>query len=248
MMLLIKDWINVPTFADGLAFMQAMPPRQVDLAILDLPWSQSNNEWDMTPTFAINWGIAAVKLLSHVLNDTGSVYIMCGYRKMIPKLVFMLERIGFTLQNWIIWRRDLGYHTTKRYKTRGVHILFATSHPKHYTFNGDAIRMPHRTSDLRNNPMGAIPSDVWTSISELRKNSIEYTGHRGQKPEALYERIIKASSNVGDLVLDPCAGTFTIGAVAGILGRRWIACDNAERWVKVGCTRLSLDYYYALDN
>lgn len=89
-----------------------------------------------------------------------------------------------------------------------------------------------------------VPGNVW-EFSRVRFKMDEYENHPTQKPESLLERIIKASSNSGDLVLDPFSGSFTTSAVSKKLGRRSVGIEVNEEYVKIGLRRLDLpsDYH-----
>ncbi|MBI2567797.1 MAG: hypothetical protein HYV63_12270 [Candidatus Schekmanbacteria bacterium] len=84
-----------------------------------------------------------------------------------------------------------------------------------------------------------VPGNVWY-FPRVRYRMDEYEEHPSQKPEALLDRIIRASSNPGDLVLDPFAGTFTTGAVAKRLGRRFVGIERERKYIKIGVRRLKL--------
>jgi len=127
-------------------------------------------------------------------------------------------------------------------------ILFMVKNPKKYTFNADAIRVEAKTGsqrklmDYRKNPpepynTTKVPGNVW-EFPRVRYRMPEYEEHPTQKPETLLERIILASSNEGDLILDPFAGTFSTCAVAQRLGRKSIGIDVAEDYFKIGLRRV----------
>jgi site-specific DNA-methyltransferase (adenine-specific) len=88
-----------------------------------------------------------------------------------------------------------------------------------------------------------VPGNVW-EIPRVRYRMPEYEEHPTQKPVALLERIVKASSNPGDLVLDPFAGTFTTGYVAKELGRRFVGVEIEEEYVKIGLRRLNITTHF----
>ena len=88
-----------------------------------------------------------------------------------------------------------------------------------------------------------VPGNVW-SMSRVRYRMPEYEQHPSQKPEALLERIIKASSNAGDLILDPFAGTFTSCAVAQRLGRKVIGIELQTEYFKTGLRRLGISSHF----
>lgn len=207
---------------DCLEILPTLEAGSVDLITADYPFAFSDNGWDSTPNQAADLIEGTMPYVANILKPNGSAFLMFGPSTVAAGVV-MAGRCNLDLVNWIVWRFDLGYHPTSRFKSRAYHIpWFAKGN---WTFNGDAVRVPHRTTDKRNNPAGAIPSDVWTDIPELRKNSAEYLGHRGQKPEALLRRIIKAASNPGEVVLDFVMGSGTTGVACVQTGRNFIGIE-----------------------
>jgi site-specific DNA-methyltransferase (adenine-specific) len=129
-------------------------------------------------------------------------------------------------------------------------ILFAVMDPKRYTFNSSEIEVEARTGAVRNlidyrkivpapYKNTKVPGNTWY-FPRVRYRMAEYEDHPSQKPESLMERIIKASSNEGDVVLDPFSGTFTTCAVASRLGRRFIGIESELEFVKIGLRRLGI--------
>ena len=94
-----------------------------------------------------------------------------------------------------------------------------------------------RLGDRRANPAGRVPGDVWEG-PRLTGNNRERTGHPCQMPESILERIIRAASNVGDLVFDPFAGSGTTLAVAKRLGRRWLGCEISPAYAAAATQRI----------
>lgn len=134
-------------------------------------------------------------------------------------------------------------------------ILFCVKDKNNYTFNANDILIEAKTGakrkliDYRKNPpqpynTEKVPGNVW-DFARVRYRMDEYENHPTQKPIALLERIIKASSNVGDLILDPFSGSFTTSYVAKILGRRSIGIELQEEYVKIGLRRLEIADEYA---
>ena len=123
-----------------------------------------------------------------------------------------------------------------------------------YTFNYSDIMVEAKTGakrkliDYRKTPpqpynTKKVPGNVW-DFNRVRYRMEEYENHPTQKPEALLERIIKASSNVGDVVLDPFAGSFSTGAVAKRLGRKFIGIDINPEYIEIGLRRLEIAKEY----
>jgi site-specific DNA-methyltransferase (adenine-specific) len=129
-------------------------------------------------------------------------------------------------------------------------ILFGVMNPKNYTFNAEAVAIEAKTGAKRKlidyrkavptqYNTQKIPGNVWY-FPRVRFRMAEYEHHPTQKPEALLERVILASSNPGDLVLDPFSGTFTTAAVAKRLGRRSVSIEVSEDYLQIGLRRLGI--------
>ena len=169
---------------------------------------------------------------------------------------------GSGFKNEIIWHYQSGGRSQKRYARKHDTILFY-SNSTHYCFHGERVA-ERRGTKKRNhmkkwldpeghahwtiNSAGRLytyaedshmtPSDVWSDISHLHQKDPERNGYATQKPAALLERIILASSNVNDLVLDCFCGSGVTPAVAEHLDRRWIACDQSEFALKLTRERI----------
>jgi len=173
-----------------------------------------------------------------VLKKTGSIYLHCDYRASHYLKMVMDEIFGDkTFRNEIIWCYRLGGRPEDGWAHKHDDILYYTK-SRVFTFLADNVRIPYESTggyissgrkivkgkEYRVNPLGKIPEDWWF-ISALNRQEDERVGYPTQKPEALLERIIKASSNEGDLVLDPFCGCGTTVIVASKLNRRWIGID-----------------------
>jgi adenine-specific DNA-methyltransferase len=130
--------------------------------------------------------------------------------------------------------------------------------PKAYTFNHKVIEVRAKTGaerkliDYRKTPpqpynTKKVPGNVW-DFSRVRYKMDEYENHPTQKPEALLERIVLASSNEGETVLDPFSGSFTTGAVATNLNRKFIGIEVNETYLKMGLRRLAIPSHYSDDD
>jgi site-specific DNA-methyltransferase (adenine-specific) len=160
-------------------------------------------------------------------------------------------RKKMTILSRLVWYYDSsGVQAKKYYGSMYEPILFCVKNPENYTFNADEILIEAKTGakrkliDYRKNPPQVyssekIPGNVW-EFARVRYRMDEYENHPTQKPIALLERIIKASSNVGDTILDPFSGTFTTSFVAKQLDRKSIGIELQEDYVKIGLRRLRL--------
>jgi len=171
-----------------------------------------------------------------VLKETGSIYVHCDWHASHYLKQVMDEVFGYdNFQNEIIWSYGVGGVSKERWARKHDSILFYTKSDK-YTFNVDAVREPYREKAkvmykiidgkqyLRKHPLGRVPQDVW-DVPSLTNTAKERLGYPTQKPEALLDKIIKASSNEGDIVLDPFCGCGTTLASAKRLNRKWIGID-----------------------
>jgi site-specific DNA-methyltransferase (adenine-specific) len=164
-------------------------------------------------------------------------------------------RDRLTVLSRIVWHYDSsGVQAKKYFGSLYEPILFCVKDPKNYTFNVADIEVEARTGAVRNlidyrkdvpTPYKTtkVPGNTWY-IPRVRYRMAEYEEHPSQKPETLLDRIIKASSNVGDTVLDPFSGTFTTCAVAQRLERHSIGIELQAEYVKIGLRRLQISDHF----
>ena len=204
----------------------------------------------------IGWMEERTRECHRVLKKTGSIYLHCDWHASHYLKVMMDRVFGYNnFRNEIVWCYSRS--TSPRQKVWGrMHdnILFYTK-SREWTFNVDDVRLPYSDSSKKRegyskkifvakgdlkcklNPKGKFPEDWW-QIPFIRPNAKERLGYPTQKPEALLERIIKASSNPGDIVLDPMCGCGTAVAVAHKLGRQWIGIDVSPTACRLMTDRL----------
>jgi site-specific DNA-methyltransferase (adenine-specific) len=178
-----------------------------------------------------------------VLTANGALYLHIDYREAhYCKLLLdgIFGRASFI--NEIIWAYDYGARTTRRWPAKHDTIFFYAKDPANYVFNADAIdREPYMAPGLvgpEKAARGKLPTDVWwhTIVSPGGK---ERTGYPTQKPLGVVRRIINASSNPGDTVLDFFAGSGTTGAAAWELGRDFILVDQNPEAIAVMADRFA---------
>ena len=168
-----------------------------------------------------------------LLAPHGSLYFHIDYREVHYCKVLLDQIFGReSFLNEIIWAYDYGGRTKKKWPPKHDNILWYAKDPANYTFNVDDIdRIPYMAPDLvgpEKAARGKLPTDVWWHTI-VATNSKEKTGYPTQKPLGVVNRIVRASSNPGDLVLDFFAGSGTLGASCQELGRRFILIDNNEQ-------------------
>ena len=234
---------------DCIEVMAGFPPESLDLIFADPPFnigvrydnSGDNRKYLDYVAWSDNWISAAAGLL----KKTGSLYIAIG-----DEYAAEIRMIGrgknLFLRNWIIWHYTFGQNQRRKFSRAHTHIFYWVREEPHFTFNADAVRVPSARqevySDKRAHPRGKVPDDVWT-FSRVCGTFKERMGkHPCQMPESLLERIVLASSNEGDLVLDPFCGSGTTVAVAQKFGRNYIGIDISPRYCELTRKRLQQEY------
>jgi site-specific DNA-methyltransferase (adenine-specific) len=172
-----------------------------------------------------------------VLNPDGSLYFHIDYREVHYCKILLDEIFGLdSFLNEIIWAYDFGGRSKTRWPAKHDNILYYVKDPEHYTFNRDAVdRIPYMAPGLvgeKKAKMGKFPTDTWWHTI-VGTNSKEKTGYPTQKPMGVLRRIIEASSNSGDVVLDFLEGSGTVGEACLELGRQFILIDNNPQAITV---------------
>ena len=183
--------------------------------------------------------------IHRLLSEHGTLYLHLDYREVHYVKVLCDAIFGRDcFLNEIIWAYDYGGRPKRKWPAKHDTILVYVRDPAQYRFNREAIdRIPYMAPGLvgaEKAAKGKLPTDTWwhTIVASGGK---ERTGYPTQKPEALAERIVRASSDVGDVVLDPFAGSGTVGAVAARLGRRFVLIDENAEAIDVMRSRLPED-------
>src|SRR5215204_1440595 len=198
------------------------------------------------------------------LKPSGSFYLAIGDEYAADLAVMARRKIGFHMRNWIIWHYTFGQQTKKMFAKSHTHILYFTKSkdPNDFTFNADAVRVASARqttyADARANPKGKVPDDTWYlrpqetpaeffapdcdtwNESRVCGTFTEREGWHGcQMPIKVLDRIITASSNPGDIVLDPFNGSGTTVVSAALLGRQYVGIDQSAEYVKFAQKRLA---------
>ncbi len=244
--------------ADCLDALPHLPDDSIDLVFADPPYNIGKRFGDFTDSWPSDaayaeWCERWLSLCIQKLKPTGSMYVMTSTQAMPYLDILLRERISVLSR--IVWHYDSsGVQAKQYYGSMYEPILFCVKNPKNYIFNAADIEVEARTGAVRKlidyrKPIPTaykttkVPGNAWY-FSRVRYRMPEYEHHPSQKPEALLERIIKASSKPGDTVLDPFGGTFTTNAVAKKLGRASISIEMQEEYVKIGLRRLGIAQSY----
>jgi site-specific DNA-methyltransferase (adenine-specific) len=153
-----------------------------------------------------------------VLPDTGTLYVFSGWNQ-LKDVLAALESTGFEVINHIIWKYQFGVYTKKKYVTSHYHLLFAVKDPRAYTFN----KVEH------------YPEDVWIINREYWKGKIKTPT---KLPLKLVNKIIRFSSNPGDVILDPFIGSGTVAVASRMLGRHYLGFEIVEDYYLFAKNRL----------
>lgn len=239
---------------DCMNFLKQVKNSSVDLAVIDPPYNMGKADWDTFASHAdfMKFTKKWIDALIPKLKDTGSIYIFNTPFNCAFILQHLLKR-GLVFQNWITWDKRDGLGTsTKKYANGQESILFFTKSNK-YTFNYNDIRVPYESTDrieaaktkgiLKNgkrwfpNPNGRLCGEVWHITSQRHKNKVngkvQKQQHITPKPEEMIERMVLASSNKNDLVLDCFVGSGTTAVVAKRLSRNYICADSSKNYVNI---------------
>ncbi|GMO40109.1 MAG: site-specific DNA-methyltransferase [Termitinemataceae bacterium] len=236
--------------SDSIKWLKMLKSDSIDLIFADPPYNIKKADWDTFDSQEqyIAWSMEWIKEASRVLKQTGTLYI-CGFSEILADLKHPAMRY-FSGCRWIVWyyrnKANLGSDWGRSHES-----ILHLRKSKSFTMNTDAIRIAYSAHTLKYpdhpqavtsqycngkkasqhwtpNPLGAKPKDV-IEIPTTCNGMGEKTKHPTQKPEELLRKIILASSNPDDIVLDPFSGSGTTLVAAEQLGRKWLGCEmNAE--------------------
>ncbi len=229
---------------DALDLFETIEDESVDLVIADPPYNlgknygNNNDSWDSESylEFSQKW-------LSHskrVLTPNGAIYVFMGVRFISYLYSIMDKDLALLFNSWIVWHYTQGIGKTLGFSPRHDDILLFTK-SKNFTFNLDPVRIPQKYYRARNNMRGANPGDVW-EFSHVHYCNTNRENHPTQKPEGLIERMVLASSNEGNLVLDPFVGSGTTLRVCQQLNRSAIGFEINPEYVAMTKERLATPF------
>lgn len=250
---------GIAVHGDALAVLRTMKDESVDLVFADPPYNigkdfgNDSDRWEDTDAY-LDWCKTWIRECFRVAKRNGTVYLMNATQHM-PHIDVFVGSLYHILSR-IVWTYDSsGVQSRRKFGSMYEPILMCVrSADQPYTFNEDEILVEAKTGALRKlidyrktppRPYNSykVPGNVW-HFPRVRYRMAEYENHPSQKPEALLERIILASSRPGDVVLDPFAGSFTTPAVALRLGRKAIGIELNDAYYKIGLRRMRLATEY----
>lgn len=196
-------------------------------------------------SFTDYWAFLEPRLVEawRLLTPDGTLYLHLDYREVHYAKVVLDALFGRdSFLNEIIWAYDFGGRSRSRWPTKHDNILVYVKDPRGYLWNGEDVdREPYMAPGLvtpEKVALGKLPTDVWwhTIVPPAGR---ERTGYATQKPVGIVRRMIQASTNPGDWVLDFFAGSGTTGAAARQLGRQWVLVDTNPEAIAVMHQRLA---------
>lgn len=223
-----------------------LPDEFADLLIADPPYNIDKDfggskfkkmDDELYEEYTENW----VKAVYHTLKAGASVYVCCDWKS--SSVIERVLKKYFCVRNRITWQREKGRGALANWKNGMEDIWFATK-GKAYTFNVDSVKLRRRVvapykkdgapKDWEETDEGKFrntyPSNFWDDISIPYWSMPENTAHPTQKPEKLLAKLILASSNEGDVVLDPFLGSGSTAVTAKKLGRHFVGIEINEQY------------------
>lgn len=226
---------------NALTLFKTLPSESIDLIIADPPYNLGKNygnnhdlkDFDDYLDFSKNW----LKEAQRVLKTHGTLYVFMGVRFISYLYDIMNRDLQLYFNSWICWHYTQGMGRKIGFSPRHDDILMFNK-SKNYTFNLDDVRVPQKYYRARNNMRGANPGDVW-EFSHVHYCNENRQNHPTQKPEGLIERMVLASSNEGDTVLDPFSGSGTTLRVCQQLKRTCIGFELNPEYIALTKERLA---------
>src|SRR5688572_16722486 len=251
---------------DCIDLMRQIEAGSIDLAFADPPFNigYSYDEYHdrQDADEYVAWSRAWIAEIHRVLKPNGSFWLSIGDEFAAELKVAAQHQVGFSTRSWVVWYYTFGVNCKQKFSRSHVHLFHFVKDENHFTFNAEdpQVRIPSARAlvygDKRADPAGRLPDDTWILrpqdlpegfqplddtwyYARVAGTFKQRQGFHGcQMPEQPLGRIMRVSSNPGELVLDPFAGSGTTLAVAKNLGRRWIGCEHSEEYVRAATKRL----------
>lgn len=254
---------------DCIEWLKSLEDESVDMIFADPPYNIKKADWDTFESQEqyIKFSIAWIEQAARVLKPTGTLFV-CGFSEILADIKHPASKY-FKSCRWIIWNYKNKANLGKDWGRSHESIMHFRK-TKNFTFNIDNIRIPYSEHTLKYpshpqaatsqysgkgqndntlwepNPLGAKPKDVLEIPQDIIEvpttcNGMhEKTPHPTQKPEELLRKLILASSNEGDIILDPFCGSGTTPVCSQQLNRKWMACDLSAEYLDWAANRIEL--------
>jgi adenine-specific DNA-methyltransferase len=240
---------------DCIELMQKLPDEILDLTVTSPPYNIGKEYEEALPLPEyLNWCENWISQVHRIIKGSGTFWLNLGYlsipqrAKAIPIPYLLWDRIPFYLIQEVVWHYSAGVAGRKFYSPRNEKFLWYVKSEDNYTFNLDDVRDPNvkypnqkKNGKIKVNPLGKNPGDVWAFpkvTSGRNRSSKERTPHPAQFPEDVIERIIKASSNLDEWVLDPFLGSGTTAVVAMRNNRSFIGFEILPEYCEIAAERI----------
>lgn len=226
-----------------------------DLTVTSPPYNIGKEYETVKPLDVyVDWCERWIKGVYEHTRPAGAFWLNVGYVAVpgrgnaVPLPYLLYGRCPFFLQQEVVWHYGAGVACKRQFSPRNEKFLWYVKDPTRYAFHLDDVRDPNvkypnqrKNGVLRCNPLGKNPTDVWDIpkvTSGRNRASAERTPHPAQFPEAVVERVIRASSDRGDLVLDPFLGSGTTAKVAIEHGRTMVGFELRQDYCAIAVKRI----------
>jgi adenine-specific DNA-methyltransferase len=243
---------------DCLEAMQRIPGDLINLTITSPPYNIGKEYEELAElNVYLDWCENWINEIHRVTTDNGTFWLNVGYLEIedkglaVPIPYLLWNRTPFYMLQEVVWNYAAGVACKKRFSPRNEKLLWYVKDKNNYTFNLDDVRDPNvkypnqkKNGKLKCNPLGKNPSDVWqiTKVtSGKNRSSVERTPHPAQFPMELVERMLKSSSNKGDVILDPFMGSGSTAECALRNGRYVIGFELKSEYI--GYAQQRIDQY-----
>ncbi|STZ07135.1 Modification methylase RsrI [Moraxella caprae] len=241
---------------DCLKAMSMLSSNLIDLTITSPPYNIGKSYEDPLDLDSyLKWCEQWIGEIHRLTTNSGAFWLNLGYLAVddvglaVPIPYLLWNRTNFYFIQEIVWNYSAGVACKKRFSPRNEKFLWYVKNPHDYLFNLDEVRDPNvkypnqkKNGILKCNPLGKNPSDVWQIkkvTSGANRSSKERTKHPAQFPLELIERVMKASSNMGDIILDPFMGSGTTAEVALKNNRYVIGFEIQSEYIDIIRDRLN---------
>jgi adenine-specific DNA-methyltransferase len=227
---------------------------RIDLTITSPPYNIGKEyEYPMSVDEYVSWCSSWMCQIHKITKSNGAFWLNAGYLEVpdrglcVPIPYLLWDKSPFYLLQEVVWKYGAGVATKNRLSPRNEKWMFYIKNNQEYTFNLDNIRDPNvkypnqkKNGKYRCNPLGKNPSDVWEFpkvTTGKKRSSKERTGHPAQFPLGVVERIVQASSNQVEIILDPFAGSCSTGIAALGLGRLFVGFEIRQDYCEMAVKR-----------
>ena len=242
----LENILDKTIVGDTFQNLTLLPENFVDLLIVDPPYNLAKNYHgnqfkktsdELYEEYTESW----IQRVKPLLKENATIYVCCDWKSSLP--IEKVLKSHFHIQNRITWQREKGRGALSNWKNGMEDIWFATNSAD-YTFHVDAVKIrrkvvaPYKVDGAPKdweetedgNFRNTYPSNFWDDISIPYWSMPENTAHPTQKPEKLLAKLILASSNPGDVILDPFLGSGATSVTAKKLGRHYVGIEQNEQY------------------